>query len=290
MAQTQSAALLNRGLQQLSNPNAIQAFSFIGIPLGSRILLIKQDEIKLENPLLHIEEKLSNNEYSYQRASSYLSTATKLTFDVLVYNPERDLYFAIDRTHTYNENNTRHYYLYQLDISNILILNGLDDPRFDTIQNELYDVISLPQLLKLFADNNIAAYPKHLQVLNRELLETKGLFIQTLDSFTLGNGFKKSIGLQRKDLIRIFYNNYTLEEIYDLFEKFQTFTTMGNLNIMDGNIFELKQIEEDGLSTKIMYYSEFNINYILEPKNPINIKKYIESVMITIKSIREKGN
>lgn len=290
MAQPQAAALLNRGLQKLSNPKSVKAFSFIGIPLGSRLLIIKQDEVALKNPLLHMSSDLKDNVYDYQGYDAMLSTGTKLLYDVLIYNPETDLYFAIIGTATYNENNTRHYKLIQLDISNILILDGLDDPRFETIQNELYDVISTPQLLTLFEKYGIEAYPKNLQVLNRELLEEKALFIQTLDSKTLNNGFSMSGGLQRVDVIRLYFNNYTLEEIYTIFNQLNTITRNGELNIMEGNIFDLDQIIEEGLVGKITYYSQFSINYKLIPKNPVDIKKYIQSVMVKINAIRQKGN
>lgn len=289
MSQTQSAALLNRGLKQLSNPEAVQAFTFIGIPLGSRLLIIKQDEVKLQNPLFHTSDKLENDVYNYQKSDAYISTGTKLYYDVIFYNVERNLYYAIASSHTYNKNNTYHYYLTQLDISNILILNGLDDPRFDTIQNELYDVISTPELLSTFERHNIEAYPKNLQVLNRELIERKAVFIHNLDNYTLANGFSKKNGLYRKDLIRLYYNNYTLEEIYDLFETFNTMARNGELNLMDGNIFSLKQVNSDGLVGHITFYSEFNINYKLEPRNPQDLRQYIKSVMVKINDIRQKG-
>lgn len=290
MVQTQSAALLNRGLQQLSNPEVVKAFSFMGIPLGSRLLIIKQDEVKLDNPLFHVSDKLESDVYNYQRTDAWISTGTKLSYDVIFYNVDKDLYYAMASSHTYNKNNTYHYYLSQLDINNILILNGLDDPRFNTIQNELYDVISIPQLLSMFERYGIEAYPKNLQVLNRDLLEEKAIFIHNIDNYTLGNGFNMSMGLYRKDTIRFYYNNYTLEEIYTLFDQLNTMARNGELNLMDGNIFNLKQVVEDGLVGKITYFSEFSLNYKLEPKNTIDLKKYIKSVMVKINSIRSKGN
>lgn len=290
MANNQAAALLNRGLQQLSNPSSVKAYTFMGVPLGSRLLIIKQDEVQLENPLFHISDRLESDVYDYQKTDAWISTGTKLSYDVIFYNPERNLYYAMGSSHTYNENNTYHYYLYQLDISNILVLDGVDDPRFTTIQNELYDVISMPQLLTLFEKYNIEAYPKNLQVLNRDLLEHKAIFIHNLDSYTLGNGFSMSMGIYREDTIRIYYNNYTLEEIYTLFDQLNTICRNSELNIMRGNLFDIKQVVDDGLVGRITYYSEVSINYKLEPKNPIDIKKYIQSVMVNIKAIRNKNN
>lgn len=290
MAINQAAALLNRGLEQLSNPEVVKAFSFMGIPLGSRLLIIKQDEVTLDNPLFHVADKLTSDVYNYQRTDAWISTGTKLSYDVIFYNVELDLYYAMASSHTYNKNNTYHYYLSQLDLSNILILNGTEDPRFETIQNELFDIISTPQLLTLFEKYNIEAYPKNLQLLNRELAETKAIFIHNIDNNTLGNGFTMSMGMYRRDTIRLYYNNYSLEEIYTLFDQLNTITRNGELNIMDGNLFNLHQVVEDGLVGRITYYSEFGLNYKLTPNNPIDIKKYIESVMVKMNAIREKGN
>lgn len=287
---TQSASLLNRGLKNLNNSSSVSAYTFIAVPLGSRILIIKDKEIELENPLLHLNSKLNNNNaYTYQEYDAYLSTGSHIKYDAIVYSIKEDLYFTITGTHTYNENNTRHYYLKQLDPSMLLILDSIDDPRFEDISKELYDVMSLPYLLTTLNNNGIACYPKELQVLNRDLLQHKAVFIQVLDSYTTNNGFDYNSGLNRIDTIRFYYNCYSIEEIYDLFKKFSDMIKLEDINIMAGNIFDIEQITDYGLGDTVTYYSQFNINYLLEPKNKIDIKKYIQSVLVTINEIRNKG-
>ena len=279
MARRRTALLMEKGLQKLENPKSVSAWGTMTVPVGSKLFIIKTNEIELISPLFHIEEERTDEFYNYKWTKALLTCNNKIEYNCLVQH--EDLYYTLEKTLRYTENGIYHYELKQCDIGNILIFDSVDQIPKDVI----YDYTSLPELLNLFQNTySIDIYPKALLV-NKELLEDKCLFIQTLDSKTYSVGFNNP--LVREDKIKIFLNNYSKNEVVELFRTIQRMIDFEELNIIgEGNIFSIKEIQEDSYVPSITRYIEFGVSYLLQD-NVIDTKKYIESILLKINKKRD---
>lgn len=278
MSKRKTTALLEKGLKTIETPEEVKCWGTISVPVGSKLFIIKTNEIKLISPVFHIDAEKTAENYNYRWTKALLTCNNDITYNCIVQH--KDLYYTLEKTLRYTVNGIYHYELRQCDIGNLLIFDSIDDIPNDV----LYDYTSLPQLIDLFLNTySINIYPKALLV-NKELLEGKCLFIQTLDSRTYSMGFSNP--LPREDSIRVYINNYSKNELIELFRTIQKMINFGQLNIIGGsNIFNIKELQEDSYIPSIVGYFDFNISYLLED-NVLDVKKYIESIILRINKER----
>lgn len=279
-------SLLKNGINKINTEarSEIRAFECLTIPKGTKLFIIKENEIILESPLLHIESKLENDKYTFQREKVILTTSTELlNYQILIQNTKTNQYYTIENSYKKNENTLYHYYCKQVDISQLLIFNSIEE-----IQDEiLYDFNSIPYLLNLFTEEQVDIYPKEL-LANEPFLKKKGVFIDLLDSVAISQGYNpQNPTSKRRDLIRFYLNNYSNEDIFALQSKIHNLIEEGKLEILNKYTQnDIKTIKETGLYTSIGSFFDLEINYQINQKAPIPLQKYIQKVAIDYKEIK----
>lgn len=279
-------SLLENGINKINSEarSELKAFECLTIPKGTKLFIIKDKEITLKSPLLHIESKLENDKYTYQRQKAILTTATDIqSYQVLIQNTTTNQYYTIDNSYKKNENTIYHYYLHQVDISQLLIFDNIEDID-DSI---LYDFNSIPYLLNLFTEETIDIYPKEL-LANAPFIKKKGIFVDLLDSMGVSSAYNpQKPTSRRRDIVRFYLNNYSNEDIFALQSKINQMIEEGKLQILNYYDFnDIKTIKETGLYTSIGSFFDLEIYYTINQKAPIPLQKYIQKVAIDYKEIQ----
>lgn len=276
-------SLLKGGISKINAEakQEIQAFECLTIPKGTKLIIIKDKEIFLESPLLHIESKLENDKYTYQREKAILTTGTEIiSYQVLIYNNRTKQYYTIENSYKKNENTIFHYYCHQVDISQVLIYDDIN--QIDN--NTLWDFNSIPFLLNLFTEAGIDIYPKELLV-NELFLKKKGLFIDLIDSIGINQCYNPQNPIsKRRDIIRFYLNNYTNEDTFTLQNQIFKMIQEGKLQILNKySSNDIKTIKQTGLYASIGAFFELEIFYTISQEAPIPLQKYIQKVSMDIK-------
>lgn len=281
MNQRASKSILNRGMKKISqSANYATAYNTISIPQGGRLFVILQNEITLNNPLLHLESELKSDKFTYDKKIGKLTCNNKLGYDTLI--KYQDLYFTIKKEALYNENTIYHYELYQCDIANLLIFESIDDIDHSLI----YDYSSMPYLLTLFDRYKIDIYPRNLMV-NRDLLKKKCVFVNVDESYSLSKAFQKP--QQRIDRIKFYFNNYSKKELFEIQYTIQKMINLQELALVGyENIFEIKEINSEGYIPSICALCEFEHFYTLDDNIPMDLIHYIKKVAFDIQSLKDK--
>lgn len=274
-----SKTILNSGINKIkSNEDRVICYRALKIPVGSKLYIIKSDEIILDNPLLHIETSKDTNKYTTDRNTCILTCNNDLYYDYLIQSNDR--YYTIDYTMKRNENTLYHYGLTQIEYGSLLVIDSVDDIKEDKI----FDITSIIHLINAFTKVNLDIYPKSLMVLNKDMLNIPGLFIQILDSKSIQQGFSASIG--RIDRVRLFFNNYSRKEVMEALQKFNN---MINDNILcicgSSNIYNIKEMSNDSLVNDITYYSDFEVYYELTDKFTMDVKHYIKNLIVKLNEV-----
>lgn len=269
--------LLEKGLKFIETKDEVECYGSISIPVGSKLFILKTDKIQLISPVFHIDKEKITDKFTYTNTKALLTCNNKIEYNCLV--KHNDIYYTLERTYRYTINGVYHYELKQAPLSNILIFDSYKDIPEDV----LYDYTSIPYIINLFLNKySIHTYPHNLLV-NDELLKDKCIFIQLLDTYT----YSMSKDSVKEDYIRLYLNNYSRKELYELLNKIELMININELNVINkSNIFNVKQLNDNSLVSNISGYIEFNISYMIE-ENVLDIKKYIESIMITINKHRQ---
>lgn len=278
--------LLKNGINKINTEarNDIKAFECLTIPKGSKLFIIKDKEITLENPLLHIESKLENDKYTYQREKAILTTATNIqSYQVLIQNNQSNQYYTIENSYKKNENTLYHYVCNQVDISQLLIFDSIEEIQ----DNILYDFNSIPYILNLFTEEKIDIYPKELLV-NEPFIKKKGVFIDLVESNAINQGYNPfNPTSKRRDIIRFYLNNYSNEDTFALQYKIHNMIEEGKLEILNKySQNDIKTIKETGLYTSIGSFFDLEISYQINQEAPIPLQKYIQKVAVDYKGIK----
>lgn len=275
-----SVTMLNSGINKIkSNQSTVICYRALKVPVGSKLYVIKIDEVLLDNPLLHIEVNKETNKYTTDRRKCILTCNNNLQYDYLIQSENE--YYTIDYTMKYNENTLFHYGLNQIEYGSALILDSVDDID----KTKIFDITSIAYLIDIFTKSQLNIYPKSLLVINKDILTKPGLFIQVLDSKTIQQGFSIN-GIQRIDKIRLFFNNYSRKEVMNTLQTMNNMIMDNQLNICSyDNMFQLKELSNDNLVNDLTFYTDFSINYILTDQFEIDVVRYIKSVILNLYEI-----